>query len=311
MNGDTRALEIDGISKRYGDLVALENLTFDVRAGELFGFVGRNGAGKTTTMRVVLGVLNADAGAVRWDGKPLDFATRRRIGYMPEERGLYPKMRLLEQLVYLGELHGMAGADARRAATGWLERFGLADRRDDELQALSHGNQQRMQLAAALVCAPEVLVLDEPFSGLDPVALDVMTGVLRERADAGVAVVFSSHELDLVERICDRVGIIDQHRMAASGTVAELRSGGPVRLWVDAPAAPSGWADDLRGVTVVRTAGSRVLLELDPGADDQAVLDAARQTGPVREFRRAEATLAELFRDAIGESRPPEEERSV
>ena len=299
-----RVLEIDDVSKRYGDLVALENLTFEVRAGEMFGFVGRNGAGKTTTMRIVLGVLNADAGEVRWDGRLLDFATRRRIGYMPEERGLYPKMHLAEQLAYLGELHGMSDADARRAAAEWLERFDLADRSNDELQALSHGNQQRMQLAAALVCSPEILVLDEPFSGLDPVALDVMTGVLRERADSGVAVVFSSHELDLVERSCDRVGIIDQHHMVARGTVAELRAGGPERLWVDVPAAPVGWADGLPGVTVIRSDGSRVLLELDAGADDQSVLDAARGTGPVREFRPAEASLAELFRDAIREVQP-------
>jgi ABC-2 type transport system ATP-binding protein len=298
---DARVLEIDGVSKRYGDLVALDKLTFDVRAGEMFGFVGRNGAGKTTTMRIVLGVLNADAGEVRWDGRPLDFATRRQIGYMPEERGLYPKMHLAEQLAYLGELHGMGDADARRAAGEWLERFDLADRRDDELQSLSHGNQQRVQLAAALVCSPEILVLDEPFSGLDPVALDVMTGVLRERADAGVAVVFSSHELDLVERICDRVGIIDKHRMVAKGTVAELRADGPKRLWVDAPAAPSGWAASMPGVTLIRSEGSRVLLELEPETDDQAVLDAARRTGPVREFRPAEASLAELFRDAIKE----------
>jgi ABC-2 type transport system ATP-binding protein len=306
MSGDARALEIDGVSKRYGDLVALENLTFDVRAGELFGFVGRNGAGKTTTMRIVLGVLSADAGEVRWGGAPLDFATRRRIGYMPEERGLYPKMRLLEQLAYLGELHGMAGADARRAATGWLERFDLADRRDDQLQALSHGNQQRMQLAAALVCAPDVLVLDEPFSGLDPVALDVMTGVLRERADAGVAVVFSSHELDLVERICDRVGIIDHGRLVAGGTVGDLRREGPRRLWVDAPGAPPGWLEHLPGAAVVRTDRSRALLELSGGADDQAILRAALETGPVQEFRRAEPSLVEVFRDVVGESHPSE-----
>jgi ABC-2 type transport system ATP-binding protein len=301
MNDGARALEIEGVSKRYGDLVALDGLTFEVRAGELFGFVGRNGAGKTTTMRIILGVLAADAGAVRWAGAPLDFAARRRIGYMPEERGLYPKMHLAEQLRYLGELHGMPGADAGRAAGAWLERFELADRSNDELQALSHGNQQRMQLAAALVCDPEVLVLDEPFSGLDPVALDVMTGVLRERAEAGVAVVFSSHELDLVERICDRVGIIDRHRMVACGTVAELRAGGPRRLWVEAPAAPPDWASSLPGVSVVRADGRRTLLELAPGTDDQAVLDAARQTGPVHEFRPAEASLAEIFRDAIRE----------
>ena len=311
MTDDARALEIDGISKRYGDLVALENLTFDVRGGELFGFVGRNGAGKTTTMRIVLGVLGADDGEVRWGGVPLDFATRRRIGYMPEERGLYPKMRLSEQLVYLGELHGMPGADARRAAHGWLERFGLADRRDDELQALSHGNQQRMQLAAALVCTPEVLVLDEPFSGLDPVALDVMTGVLRERADAGVAVVFSSHELDLVERICDRVGIIDHGRLVACGTVDDLRREGPQRLWVDVPDAPSDWTVHLPGATVVRVDGTRVLLELGDGADGQAILRAALEIGPVQEFRRAEQSLVEVFRDVVGEGKPSPEPAGV
>jgi ABC-2 type transport system ATP-binding protein len=302
MNDDQRVLEIDCVSKRYGSVVALDGLSFEVRAGELFGFVGRNGAGKTTTMRIILGVLAADAGEVRWAGDPLDLETRRRFGYMPEERGLYPRMRVLEQLAYLGELHGMADADAQRAATSWLERFDLADRRNDELQALSHGNQQRMQLAAALVSGPEVLVLDEPFSGLDPVALDVMTGVLRERADAGVAVVFSSHELDLVERICDRVGIIDRHRMVASGTVAELRAGGPQRVWVDAPMAAPDWASSLPGVGVVRRDASRMLLELSPGTDDQAILDAARATGPVHEFRPAEASLTELFRDAIREA---------
>ncbi len=294
-------LEIDDVSKAYGSVVALEHLSFTVRAGELFGFVGRNGAGKTTTMRIILGVLAADGGVVRWSGTPLDLAARRRIGYMPEERGLYPRMRCLEQLAYLGALHGMPDAEARRAGLDWLERFELADRRDDELQALSHGNQQRLQLAAALVCSPQVLVLDEPFSGLDPVALDIMTGVLRERADAGVAVIFSSHELDLVERVCDRVGIIDRHRMVAQGTVAELQAGGPRRVWVDAPQAAPGWAASLPGVTLVRADGSRLLLELAPGADDQAILDAARHSGAVHEFRPAEASLAELFRDAIRE----------
>ena len=301
---DDRVLEIDGISKRYGQTVAVQDLTFEVRAGELFGFVGRNGAGKTTTMRIVLGVLAADAGAVRWLGVPLTFEARRRIGYMPEERGLYPKMRVAEQLAYLGELHGMAGAAAREAALGWLDRFGLAERRDAEVQALSMGNQQRVQLAAALVFDPQILVLDEPFAGLDPVAVDVMTAVLRERADAGLPVIFSSHELDLVERICDRVGIVDHGKLVACGTVEELRRGGPVRLWVDVPAAPSGWAEGLSGVTAVRTDGSKVLLELADGADDQAVLQAALRTGPVQEFRRAEPSLVEVFRDVIGEKQP-------
>ena len=297
-----RTLEIRGISKRFGDTVALQDLSFDVRAGELFGFVGRNGAGKTTAMRIVLGVLSADAGQVRWDGVPLDFAARRRIGYMPEERGLYPKMRLLEQLAYLGELHGMAGPEARVSALRWLDRFGLKDRGNDDLQALSLGNQQRVQLAAALVFGPDVLVLDEPFAGLDPVAVDVMSTVLREQADAGLPVIFSSHELELVERLCDRVGIIDRGRMVAIGTVAELRAGGRERLWIDAPGAPAGWDPGVQGVRLVQTAGSRLLFELDPGVDDQALLQAALNTGPVREFERVEPTLGEIFRNVIEEA---------
>jgi len=296
------ALEIDRIAKRYADVVAVDGLTFEVRAGELFGFVGRNGAGKTTTMRITLGVLAPDAGVVRWLGVPLTFEARRRIGYMPEERGLYPKMHVAEQLAYLGELHGMTGAEARNAALGWLDRFGLADRRDAELQALSLGNQQRVQLAAALVFGPDVLVLDEPFAGLDPVAVDVMAGVLRERADAGVPVIFSSHELELVERLCDRVGIVERGRMVACGTVDELRAGGQQRRWIDVPGAPGDWDAGVPGVRLVRTDGSRRLFELDGGVDDQVLLQAALATGPVRAFERVEPSLGDLFRTVIGEA---------
>jgi ABC-2 type transport system ATP-binding protein len=300
--GTHRSLEIRGISKRYGETVALQDLSFEVRAGELFGFVGRNGAGKTTTMRIVLGVLSPDKGEVRWDGAPLDFAARRRIGYMPEERGLYPKMRLSEQLAYLGELHGMAGSEARASAVRWLDRFGLKDRANDDLQALSLGNQQRVQLAAALVFGPEVLVLDEPFAGLDPVAVDVMAGVLRERADARVPVIFSSHELELVERVCDRVGIIERGRMVACGTVNELRAGGQERRWIDVPGASGDWEPGVPGVRQVQVDGTRRLFELDPGVDDQALLQAALKTGPVREFERVQPTLGEIFRTVIEEA---------
>ncbi len=224
--GTVPVLEIDRVSKRYGDVVALQELSLQVRGGELFGFVGSNGAGKTTAMRILLGVLSADSGQVRWRGAPITFETRRRIGYLPEERGLYPKMRVGEQLVYLAELHGMNARAARQAAGHWIDRLGLGDRRRDEVQKLSLGNQQRVQLAAALVYDPEVLVLDEPFSGLDPVAVDLMAKVLRESADRGVPVLFSSHQLELVERLCDRVGIIAGGRMVACGTTAELQTCG-------------------------------------------------------------------------------------
>ena len=297
----SEGLVIDGITKRFGDLVAVRDLSFEVRPGEVFGFVGSNGAGKTTTMRIVLGVLIADEGEVRWSGHTIGFDDRRRIGYMPEERGLYPKMRIGEQLDYLAQLHGVDSAGSKRAVGQWLERFGLHDRVRDELQKLSHGNQQRVQMAAALVFDPVLLILDEPFAGLDPEAVDSMSEVLRERATAGTPVLFSSHQLELVERVCDRVGIIQHGRLLASGTVDELRGQGPERYWVDAPAAPAGWTSALKGVSVVRTDGSSVLIQLNGEVDDQAVLRAALATGPVHEFRRDRPTLLELFREAMSE----------
>jgi len=296
-----RGLELQGLQKRYGDLVAVSDLTFDVRPGEVFGFVGSNGAGKTTTMRIVLGVLAADGGKVLWRGAPIDFEARRKIGYMPEERGLYPKMRVGEQLRYLAQLHGSTGTDAARATDRWLERFDLRTRAGDEVQKLSHGNQQRVQLAAALVFDPAMLILDEPFAGLDPEAVDSMSEVLHERATTGTPVVFSSHQLDLVERLCDRVAIIQSGRLISCGTIDELRGGGPAQIWVDAPAAKPGWAEQLKGVRVVKTDGTRVLMELDGSTDDQAVLRAALVTGPVREFRRNVPTLLDVFRHAMTE----------
>ncbi len=300
MSGSVKgSLEIDHLVKRYGKVIALSDMSFTVGSGELFGFVGSNGAGKTTTMRIVMGVLAADSGHVSWQGAPLTLRRRRRIGYMPEERGLYPKMRVGEQLIYLARLHGMTASAARRAAETWTERLGVAARRGDEVQKLSLGNQQRVQLAAALLHEPELLVLDEPFSGLDPVAVDVMSEVLRERCGAGVPVIFSSHQLDLVERICDRVGIVRGGSMVACGSVTELRAGSPASLVIDAPQAPEGWASALAGVTVLNRHGSRTTLRLDDGVDDQTVLRAALATGPVREFARQLPTLTELFRHVV------------
>ncbi|TNC28203.1 ABC transporter ATP-binding protein [Amycolatopsis alkalitolerans] len=292
-------LEIDRVSKRYGDVVALDSVSFTVRSGELFGFVGSNGAGKTTAMRIALGVLAADSGQVRFGGEPVTHETRTRFGYMPEERGLYPKMKVLPQLVYLAELHGLSTNEAHRSAENWIARLGLAERRLDEVQKLSLGNQQRVQLAAALVHDPSVLVLDEPFSGLDPIAVDVMSDVLREKAARGVPVVFSSHQLDLVERLCDRIGIIRSGRLVACGSVAELTGGAGTQLVVHAPAASPGWAKRIPGVRVVSEEPGGTVLDLEPEVDDQTVLAAALATGPVREFGRRRPTLAELFRHVV------------
>ena len=294
-------LQVDGLVRRYGDVTALDGLTFDVRPGYLHGFVGANGAGKTTAMRVVMGLDRPDAGEVRWHGRPPTADDRRRFGYMPEERGLYPTMRAAEQLEYLARLHGVDAPAARRRAAAWLERLGLGGRADDRVDRLSLGNQQRVQLGAALVHEPQLLVLDEPFSGLDPVASDVMADVLHEQAASGVPVLFSSHQLDLVQRLCERVTVLAAGRLVADGRVDDLRVGaGRRRLRVRVDAVPDErWARDLPGVDVVEQHDDEVLLALDDHVDDQAVLDAARAAGPVRAFTPAVPDLTEVYRAAV------------
>ena len=247
-------LELTGLRRTFGDLVALDDVSFTVPEGRIVGFVGPNGAGKTTAMRIALGVLTPDAGAVRWRGEAVDARVRRRFGYMPEERGLYPKMRVLDQLVYLARLHGVGKADARRRAEETIEVLGVAERANDRVEALSLGNQQRVQLASALVHEPDLLVLDEPFSGLDPVGVDVLSGVLRRQAaNHGVPVVFSSHQLELVERLCDSVVLIDRGRIVAQGTIGDLRARRERRLFlVQVRGGSDEWYGSIPGVGLAR-----------------------------------------------------------
>jgi ABC-2 type transport system ATP-binding protein len=299
-------LEIDGLRRRYGTVTALDGLTFSVPAGQVFGFLGPNGAGKTTTMRAIFGVTALDAGEIRWRGKPVDEAARRTFGYMPEERGLYPAMTLFDQIEYFARLHGMDSTAAAKAAWYWIDRLGLGGRGRTRIDALSHGNQQRAQLAVALVHDPDLLVLDEPFSGLDPGGIDDMSAILAERAAAGVTVLFSSHQLDLVEDICEAVAIIYRGRLVVSGSVADLRRGGRPRLAVRvADDRPGHWSAALGAavgtVDSVRADGTAEI-SLTDSADSQAVLDLARAAGPVEHFAYEDRSLSEVFRQATGAS---------
>ncbi len=293
-------LEFADLRRSFGDVVALDGLSFRVAPGELCGFLGPNGAGKTTAMRCAVGVTRPDRGTVTWQGGPIDLAVRRRTGYMPEERGLYPKMRVHEQLVYLARLHGMATHDAAASAHRWIDRLGLTDRADAAVEELSLGNQQRVQLAAALVHDPELLVLDEPFSGLDPIATDVMSDVLRERAEAGVAVIFSSHQLDLVEGLCQTVAVIAEGRLVMGGEVAALKARGGRRLRIEVDDG-TAWVDELPAdaeVVAVDAAGATVLLPV--GADAGRVLEVAQRHGRLLDVHLEQPRLSELFRDAVG-----------
>jgi len=293
-------LELNGLTRRFGALTALDDLSFSVPAGQVIGFLGANGAGKTTTMRAVFGLTDLDAGAVTWNGKPVSQSARRRFGYMPEERGLYPSMLVSEQLDYLGRLHGLTRSDAADAGQAWLERLGIEDRADTKVEALSHGNQQRVQLAAALVHDPELLILDEPLAGLDPEGIDDIGRVLVERARAGCCVLFSSHQLDLVEDLCDSVVIIDRGRVVVTGNVEHLLTRGPRRLavWVEG-AGDAAWARGIPGVTVSDIDRSTVRLMLDQSVDSDMVLRAAMAAGRVTEFTFERRRLTEVFRAAM------------
>lgn len=293
-------LEVLDLHHRFGDVVALDGVTLAVGEGELVGLVGRNGAGKTTAMRAIMGILAPDSGQVRWQGAPIGEGQRLRFGYMPEERGLYAQMRIGDQVAYFARLHGVERHAAARAARSWLAQLGLGGRAQDLLATLSHGNQQRVQLAVALVHDPLLLVLDEPFAGLDPEAVDSLSEVLRGQGAEGRSILFSSHQLELVERICRRVVILDAGRVIAAGTLAELRERFPAQLRVKVGSA-TDWAARLDGVSVLRSDEDGVLLRVDPGVDSQAILRAAQQAGPVEHFAFESAGLIDLYRRMISQ----------
>ncbi len=290
-------LHVDGLTKRFGALLALHDVGFRVERGQIVGFLGPNGAGKTTTMRAIMQLIALDAGTVTWDGKPIDHTTRRRFGYMPAERGMYPRMRVHDHLVYYAKISGYGDADATRSADEWLERLGLADRRDDAVQSLSSGNQQRVQLALALLNEPELLVLDEPFSGLDPIAVETLGEVLQEQVERGTALLLSSHQLDLVADVCTAVVIVDHGRVVLRGEVADIRSASKTR-YVDVEfATPTRWTPPGITATTNDDRHYRVTVDLDTDAD-RLIAD-AHTKGKVVAYSYAPPDLSEVFLGAV------------
>ncbi|WP_083283464.1 ABC transporter ATP-binding protein [Humibacillus sp. DSM 29435] len=295
-DSQTDDIEVRALSRQFGEIRAVDDVSFTVKGGELTGFVGGNGAGKTTTMRMIMGVLSISAGDVLWRGRPITALDRRGFGYMPEERGLYPDQAVLDQLVYLGRLRGIGTAAAKASVTDHLERLGLAERAKDKVQTLSLGNQQRVQIIAALMGRPQALVLDEPFSGLDPQAVDSMADLLREHTSRGVPVLFSSHQLDLVERLCERLVVLSRGTVVAAGTADELRTQTVVRHRL-VLSGDAGWVRDAPGIHTVDVDGGAVLLEvLDQGADHRLLSEALRR-GDVLEFAPQRPSLSEIYRE--------------
>lgn len=300
MNG----LQLDGVSRSFGDHTVLHQMDLSVRRGEIVGFIGGNGAGKTTTMRLILGLLTTDSGQITWDNAPISSQDRRRIGYMPEERGLYPQMPVRDQIIHFALLEGHHGRQAREVADELIGALGLQGRERSMVQDLSLGNQQRVQLAVSLVGNPALLVLDEPFSGLDPVAVETMAGLIRGQAARGVGVLFSSHQLELVERLCDRVCVLDRGRVLASGSVAELQDDGQSRWRFTFSRAAGSFVAEvsmIRGVTVDFPAGDDTTVELSVAGSGLNipidVLAAAQRHGALRSIEAIQKSLGDMLSD--------------
>jgi ABC-2 type transport system ATP-binding protein len=297
-------LSVADLDVRFGAVHALDGMSFAVQPGQLVGFLGPNGAGKTTTMRAILGLVTTQRGTVTWRGAPIDERMQRRVGYMPEERGLYARMKVFEQVVYFGRLSGLSKAEARASTTRWLERFGLADRHDSHLQDLSHGNQQRVQLAVALVHEPELLVLDEPFSGLDPVAVKTMSDIISERAAQGASVLFSSHQLDLVEGLCEDVVIVRNGRSVADGRVSDLRALSArrvLRVELAGAATPGAapWLPTLPDAEIIELSDHHLVARVGREVEPAALLAALGTDRRIRTFALEPPPLSEVFLDAV------------
>lgn len=291
-------LRVQQLTRRYGDTTVLDDASFDVRPGRMTGFVGANGAGKTTAMRIIVGVLAPTSGTVLWDDEPLTPQLRRQFGYMPEERGLYPRMKVIDQLVYFGRLHGFTTDESRGRAMSLLDQLDLAGRSGDLLDTLSLGNQQRVQIATALVHDPVALILDEPFSGLDPIAVESMIELLRVTVAPTVPLLFSSHQLELVERLCDDLVILSSGKVVANGSKEELRDTGTDRYRVVLDSGDAAWLRDLRDLRVLDADGPTALIEIGDLAPAD-VLQSIVAREKVAEFSRQTQPLSEIFAEAV------------
>ncbi|HYK96437.1 MAG TPA: ATP-binding cassette domain-containing protein [Candidatus Dormibacteraeota bacterium] len=302
------ALVLENLTKRFGSVVALDGISFSVQPGEVFGFLGGNGAGKTTTMRIILDILKADGGTTTWDGMPTEGAPRSTWGYLPEERGLYPRMEVLEQLVFLGNLFHIPRKEGARRAREWLDRFHIADYATRRAEELSKGNQQKIQFIAAVLHNPPVLLMDEPFVGLDPVNVALLKEAFLEMRDRGSTIVFSTHQMEMVEELCESVVLIDRGRVVLGGKVRDVRrSTGRqvIRLAVDGD-TELAWLGDVPGVRVVRPGQDYAELDVEQSVDPETVLRAALDRGlRVTQFLIADPSIEDIFIEKVGR-RPTE-----
>lgn len=295
-------LEIRGVSKAYGSFQAVDDVSFTVTPGRIFGFLGTNGAGKTTTMRMILDIIRPDSGAITWNGQPNVDIPRNAFGYLPEERGLYPKMQVEEQLLFLAQLYGADKAKAKASLDEWLERLEITENRHKLVEQLSKGNQQKIQFLAAILHDPEILILDEPFSGLDPVNADQMKDAFLEMRDRGKTIIFSTHQLDDAQELCHEVVIINRGKVLISGEVLDVRKSMDrqvVRFATASGAVPT-WLARIPGVTLEREREDHVELRVPNAEAAQQVLsEAVQQQETVTKFDISYPSINDVFLDLV------------
>lgn len=294
------ALLIENVTKRFGDFTAVDDLTLSVGEGTMYGFLGANGAGKTTTFRMILGLLNANEGRISWNGKPITYATSPEIGYLPEERGLYPKMKVEEQLIFLGQLRGMKKSDAKIALHKWLEQMEIPHYANKKVEELSKGNQQKIQVIASLMHNPKLLILDEPFSGLDPVNVEMLKRAIIEFRNSGATIVFSSHRMDHVEELCEQLSIVHHGKQIVSGSLRDVKrsfSKQNVRIHSDNDLS---LLDTISGVTSVHKTVEGAVYQVESEDIAEALLAEALKSGPIRHFAIEEPSLQDIFIEKVG-----------
>ena len=306
-----RGLELHNISKAFRKVMAVDGLTLHVPRASMFGLLGANGAGKTTTLRMILNILSPDSGSITWDGEPIGSVARSRFGYLPEERGLYPKMKTGEELVFLAGLNDVGTAEATKRVRNWLGRVGLAEEWGRKVEELSKGNQQKVQVLAALIHDPDLMLLDEPFSGLDPINTEILRETLLQRRDEGRTIIFSSHRLEQVEELCDYIAIIHRGRLLTSGPLSDLKrqtGRALVEIGFDLPAESASALDPFvtgfgsHALVIRERRADSLRIELGDGLTPDNVLQAALATGPgqIKRFEIVQPTLQEIFLSAVG-----------
>jgi ABC-2 type transport system ATP-binding protein len=309
------SLIVDSISKRFGDVVALDDASFTVEPGRIFGLLGANGAGKTTSMRIVLDILRPDSGQVTWKGAANTALPRRTWGYLPEERGLYSRMKVGEQLRFFAALYGVSDADARAVIEEWLERFRIPEYLDRKVEELSKGNQQKIQFIAGILHDPDVLIMDEPFTGLDPINVRLLKEAFLAMRDRGKTLIFSTHQMEQVEELCESIAIVDRGKVVVSGVLRDVKRAmgrQVVRFATDRDGNGVDWLTDLPGVTLTTEREDFVELRVPAEQDPATILRAALDRGDrVTRFEIAEPSLEEIFVEHVGRRAVSEEDEHL